>query len=86
MFFVDKFGQKYCILILDNRFVSYFRVGYIYIINKYFMIILLKFLNVEVFGKCYQFWRNKKKFIEQFRLDIYRDYSKFKLKDKVFFI
>lgn len=50
------------------------------------MIILLKFLNVEVFGNCYQFRRNKKKFIEQFRLDIYRDYSKFKLKDKVFFI
>lgn len=36
--------------------------------------------NVISFGEI------KKKFIEQFRLDIYRDYSKFKLKDKVFFI
>lgn len=57
----DKLGQKHCILTSDNRSASHFRVGYIYTTNKHFMIILPKSLNAEVFGKCYQFWRNKKK-------------------------
>lgn len=82
----DKLGQKHCILTSDNRSASHFRVGYIYTTNKHFMIILPKSLNAEVFGKCYQFWRNKKKSTEQSRLDIYRDHSKFKSKDKVFLI
>lgn len=82
----DKLGQKHCILTSDNRSASHFRVGYIYTTNKHFMIILPKSLNAEVFGKCYQFWRNKKKSTEQSRLDICRDHSKFKSKDKVFLI
>lgn len=82
----DKLGQKHCILTSDNRSASHFRVGYIYTTNKHFMIILPKSLNAEVFGKCYQFWRNKKKSTEQSRLDIYRDHSKFKSKDKIFLI
>lgn len=82
----DKLGQKHCILTSDNRSASHFRVGYIYTTNKHFMIILPKSLNAEVFGKCYQFWRNKKKSTEQSRLDIYRDHSKFKSKDEIFLI
>lgn len=82
----DKLGQKHCILTSDNRSASHFRVGYIYTTNKHFMIILPKSLNAEVFGKCYQFWRNKKKSTEQSRLDIYRDHSKFKSKDKILLI
>lgn len=82
----DKLGQKHSILTSDNRSASHFRVGYIYTTNKHFMIILPKSLNAEVFRKCYQFWRNKKKSTEQSRLDIYRDHSKFKSKDKIFLI
>lgn len=56
----DKLGQKHCTLTSDNRSASHFRVGYIYTINKHFMIILPTSFNAEVFGKCYQFWRSKK--------------------------